>query len=1000
MQKEVKELYHRLQLEAKCNSKLVADVLQITTHSLQANGSCTEEELVHMFLQKLLMMNYRARSITVIKTSEHHNGKQQKPKQSSANDFDVFSELFEEPSLSDERKSSTDPIHPMDLQMAVFHCADGFLKQLMVTKLSQCRYALPLLVPDPFTQQIEFPLWTFRDINQNCKIKNNNYEIISKTEPVCKTETPMVFFFRFGSVSSSKSQLINSLINERHNTFFHRHCPGSSRTRVLMDGVVEIAWFCPSGTHDDKFNDRVAFCNLHGDAGEHEKQLDIMTKEASVNVVILPQLSKYDERMTNIQNLYKHPKPLICLFPENDLALTEMGNRKYQIGLKDRGQAVVSQDLRQAITNCLSESASTFRLEDVSKHSEIRVDENDDDCKKAKEAAQQMIDLLNEEELTKVKESFLPCQGKLWHQWCKMNKELNRPQGDDPEMAISKKKNAMMKIREEQHKAPISEFIHLFIKQMNSHVTNKPMFFLKWLRILLDEYTSADVSCLHHEYEKLWSEVSKPSKSGDKSAELFTKQTKLVELSKKRQDATFGLEHIMREIGQIYESCSSVKKNKTDLQFDFSSLPSLAAQMMISGFPLELMDGDAAHVPVTWISAVLDKLIQKLGDQRVFVLSVLGIQSSGKSTMLNAMFGLQFAVSTGRCTRGAFMQLVRVSDEMKTQKNINYILVVDTEGLRAPELAGRSTKDHDNELATFVVGLGHLTLINIFGENPSEMQDILQIVVQAFMRMKKVKLNPSCVFVHQNVADVTADKKNMEGRRRLQEKLDEMTKLAAEDEVCEAERFSDIIRFDVQNDVKYFAQLWEGSPPMAPSNPSYCENVQNLKKTILSHVSKSNGMMLTDIKSHITNLWEALMKEGFVFSFKNALEIATYRKLETEYSKWTWSLRKAMLEIENKLQNKIENGAINEVEETYLQEELNVKSTEVKNSMSEFFANDPNASILIQWKTSFEIKISHLQENIVKETLRKLNEVLQQRVLKKKIDSQKILSLRKPKILP
>ncbi|KAF4117896.1 hypothetical protein G5714_002449 [Onychostoma macrolepis] len=891
--KEVEELFHRLQLEAKCNYKLRAsDVLQITAHSLQSHGSCTEEELVYMFLQKLLMMNYKARSITVTETTKHHNEKQQKAKQSSAASVDVFSELFGSPSLSDESKSNTDPVHPMDVQMAVFHCADGFLKQLMVTKLSQCRYALPLLVPDPFTQQIEFPLWTFREINQSWKMKNNNYETISQTQPVWKAETPMVFFFR--------------------------NCPGSSRTRVLMDGVVEIAWFCPSGTHDDKFTDRVAFCNLHGDAGEHEKQLDILTEMASINVVILPQLDRNDKRMTKIQNLYKDPKPLICLLPENDLALTEQRNRKYKIGLKDRGQANISEDLREAIRNCLSESASTFRLEDVSKHSDIRVDEkDDDDCRRGKEAAQQMIGLLEKEELTKAKDSFLPCQGELWHQW-------------------------------------------------------------------------SDVSDLHHEYDKLWAEVSKLSKSSNKSAELLPKQTELVELSKKLQDATFGLEHIMREIGQIYESCSSVKKNKKDVKFDFSFLPSLAAQMMISGFPLELMDGDAAHVPVIWISAVLDQLIQKLGDQRVFVLSVLGLQSSGKSTMLNAMFGLQFAVSAGRCTRGAFMQLIRVSDEMKTQLHFDYILVVDTEGLRAPELAGSSTRDHDNELATFVVGLGNMTLINIFGENPSEMQDILQIVVQAFMRMKKVRLSPSCVFVHQNVADVTAGEKNMEGRRRLQETLDKMTKLAAEDEVCDAERFSDVIRFDVQKDVKYFAQLWEGSPPMAPSNTSYCENVQNLKETILSHVSKSNGMMLTDINTHIKNLWEALLKERFVFSFKNALEIAAYRRLETEYSKWTWSLRKTMLETENKLQNQIENGAIDVVEETDLQKELEkLKSTEVKRSMSELFEKDPNASILIQWKTSFEIKISDLQENIIRETQRKLNEVLQQRVLKQRIDSQK-----------
>ncbi|XDV11354.1 hypothetical protein PO909_000317 [Leuciscus waleckii] len=348
------------------------------------------------------------------------------------------------------------------------------------------------------------------------------------------------------------------------------------------------------------------------------------------------------------------------------------------------------------------------------------------------------------------------------------------------------------------------------------------------------------------------------------------------------------------------------------------------------------MDGDAGHVPVIWISAVLDELIQKLGDQRVFVLSVLGVQSSGKSTMLNAMFGLQFAVSAGRCTRGAFMQLVRVSDEMKPQMNFDYILVVDTEGLRSLELAGRSTRHHDNELATFVVGLGNLTLINIFGENPSEMQDVLQIVVQAFLRMKKVKLNPSCVFVHQNISDVTAGEKYKEGGRRLQETLDEMTKLAAKEEVCDEESFSDVIRFDVKYDVMYVAQLWEGSPPMAPPNPNYCENIHELKETIMSHASNSHGMML----------------QKFSGDFR----------LETEYSKWTWSLRCAMMETENKLHNRIKNEAIHEVKETDLQRELKKTSEEVKKSMSELFEKEKY--ILIQWKTTFAIRIKELQENI------------------------------------
>ncbi|XP_016114934.1 interferon-induced very large GTPase 1-like [Sinocyclocheilus grahami] len=978
-------LFHRLHLEDRHHNKLrAADALQLTERSLLSNESCAEEELVQTFLQKLLMMNYRARYIHVNNANEQHHTLED----NDTPEAEFFNDIFVNKPLSNKETNQSERIHPMDVQMAVFHCADGFLKQLMVTKLSQCQFALPLLVPDPFTQQIEFPFWTFRQINKSWKMRNTNNEIISQTQPIYKAQTPMVFFFRFGSVSSSKSQLMNTLINDKHDTFFHRNCPGSSRTRVLMDGVVEITWFCPSGKNMDKFTDCVAFCNLHGDAGDHEKQLQVLTKMASVNVVFLPQLQRDDRNIINVQELYKDSKPLICILTDDDLTLTETRKSKYKIGLKDRNQSDVSKELRRAISDCLSslKSVSTFKVEDVSNCLDIKVDEEDDvDCRRGKEAALHIMSVLRTKDLTKIKELILPCQGKLWHQWCQTNKELHRTQAEELEMERSKKRAILKRIREQQHEENMNTFIKLFISEIHLHGENK-MYFLKWLGILLDEYTSRDISDLQNKYDEKWSTVVKEKENHDKSEKLTAE---LEKISEELQAATFGLEHIMREIGQIYESCECLKKNKKNLQINFSSLPGLAAEMMISGFPLELMDGDAAHVPLVWISAVLDQLMKKLGDQKVFVLSVLGLQSSGKSTMLNAMFGLQFAVSAGRCTRGAFMQLVKVSDEIKSQINFDYVLVVDTEGLRALELTGKSTRHHDNELATFVVGLGNLTLINIFGENPAEMQDILQIVVQAFMRMKKVRLNPSCVFVHQNVSDVIAGEKNMEGRRRLQKTLDEMTKLAAKDEVCDAECFSDVIGFDVQNDVKYFTQLWECSPPMAPPNPNYCENIRELKETIMSHAVKSHGMMLTHLKVRIKDLWEALLNERFVFSFRNCLEIAAYRKLETEYSKWSWSLRSAMMETENKLHNKIENEAIHEVEEIDLKIELKETSEEVKKSMSEFFEKDTDEDILIQWKTSFEIKIKELQENIVRETKRKLNEILQQRDLKKKIDDQR-----------
>ncbi|KAA0718619.1 GTPase 1 Interferon-induced very large [Triplophysa tibetana] len=971
------QLMARLHLEGKDKTLKTAGFLQLTEHS-QSHQSCAEEKFVSTFLQKLLMMDYSARCIQ-IKEKNEQNNIQQTDQELSEDVEDAFSAIFNK-TVEFSETNKLDPIHLMDAQMAVFHCADGFLKQLIVTKLSQCQFALPLLVPSPFTQQIEFPLWTFRQISKSWKTTDNKGQTVSKTQPVYKAETPMVAFFRFGSVSSSKSQLMNSLINEKHNTFFHRNCPGSSRTRILMDGVVEIAWYCPSGEETDTFPQCVAFCNLHGDAGVNEKQLDIITQMSSVNVVILPQLNRNDNSMTKIQNFFTDSKPLICLLTEDDSVLTKIRkDKKYKMGLKDRNQSDVFEDLRTAVNNALSFSqlSSLFKLEDVAEQLHITLDEKtDEDCRRGKDAAQQMMSLLENTDLTEIKESFLPCQGKLWHQWCKKNKELHRPtlgeqhKGENIEKNKSEKKSEMLKIRDQQKTSIVNlcEFIHIFIKELNMEKENELKYFLKWIGILLDDFTTESLSALHHEYDKKWSKVLDLKKNPDKLIQLTSEQEELERVSEKLQTATFGLEHILREVGQIYESCSSVRNYKKNLKIDFRTLPGLAAKMMMSGFPLELMDGDAAHVPLIWVTAVLDELIKKLGDKRVFVLSVLGIQSSGKSTMLNAMFGLQFAVSAGRCTRGAFMQLVKVSEEMKMKEllKFDFILVVDTEGLRALELAGRSTRNHDNELATFVVGLGNMTLINIFGENTAEMQDILQIVVQAFLRMKKIKLNPSCMFVHQNVSDVTAGEKNMEGRRRLQEKLDEMTKLAAKEEDCNTEFFSDVIAFDVQNDVKYFSQLWEGSPPMAPPNPNYSRNIQELKNTILSKASGASGITLSQFKMRIDDLWTALLNENFVFSFKNTLEISVYRSLETNYSDWTWSLRNAMLSIEDKFYNRIANGNT-EVKENDLLAEMRKTKEQVEKSMEAYFDEDKDKDILCQWRGRFGDRIEYLHDELSKE---------------------------------
>ena len=77
---------------------------------------------------------------------------------------------------------------------------------------------------------------------------------------------------------------------------------------------------------------------------------------------------------------------------------------------------------------------------------------------------------------------------------------------------------------------------------------------------------------------------------------------------------------------------------------------------------------------------VMNQVFRSIPD-RCLVISILGPQSSGKSTLLNFLFGCDFATSEGRCTRGVYGTFFRVKDNKIN--NFDGIFVIDTEGLFA-----------------------------------------------------------------------------------------------------------------------------------------------------------------------------------------------------------------------------------------------------------------------------------------------------------------------------
>ncbi|XP_075135607.1 interferon-induced very large GTPase 1-like isoform X2 [Leptodactylus fuscus] len=973
-----------------------------TVSSAMLSGAQPSEngKLPIYFLQKLLMMDYSARYVHC-----ENKGEEPQPNTGTMNDdntigspgnliqnfFSINKKITEKHIVNQVQH-----IHPMDVQMAIFHCADDFMRQYIYNKLSFCQFALPILVPDPNTKSIGFPLWAFQDVKKQWKTKHGDDTKKSKLNDtfIKDTAAPIVSFIRLGPSAFSKSQTMNWLMSKhRHDIFYHRHCEGSTKNSLLMDGVTEIAWYCPGGREDDVFDNCTAFLNLHGDARDHSPQLEFIQEISSVLVIVLTGSDLEDSKSASvIEQLITSAKPCAFLLVDEELSDSRTPH-KLKIGVKDKNEAELIKEVRRKIQELLLLQKEVYSLNQCAtcaRSHGFTIDEDKVQCKVGKEQAETLLKLLKTKDLSDRKNTFLPLQGDLWRQWCRKDKEMNRLGGkihltiEQQRSDIETKKEALR--REQLKRAiPLNIFMKDFLQILYSNEQGSNMYFLQWFKMYLDELSLQDLSGLYKKYHSLWLKVKEEKEVEKNKKNIDRREKKLQELSNLIKDSMLGLEHVLRELGQIYEALEANTQDQV-----ISNLPKIGANLMIWGYPIELMDGDAAHVPLKWITAILHELKETLGDKKLFVLSVLGIQSTGKSTLLNAMFGLQFAVSAGRCTRGAFMQLVKVEEELQKKLNYDYVLVVDTEGLRSVESSNKNGFNHDNELATFVIGLGNLTLINIFGENPSEIQDMLQIAVQAFLRMKQVNLNPSCLFIHQNVGEITANEKNMKGQTCLEKKLDEMTVCAAEQEECDATCFNDVIKFDVRTHIHYFAHLWEGDPPMAPPNTRYSQNVQTLRKVILDS-GKSNYSILSisDLSRRVTDLWKALLNENFVFSFKNSLEIAAYNQLEVKYSQWQWELRKHMLTLQNEINNQIRKGKIKFIDVILINEKINEVYSAVQEDIKVFFDESKEKNILVQWRKNTETRIAVLKDELIQEAKEKANELISSTERNRKIDARK-----------
>eukprot|EP01017_Pseudomicrothorax_dubius_P033148 TRINITY_DN4409_c0_g1_i1.p1 TRINITY_DN4409_c0_g1~~TRINITY_DN4409_c0_g1_i1.p1 ORF type:complete len:189 (-),score=18.90 TRINITY_DN4409_c0_g1_i1:60-569(-) len=154
-----------------------------------------------------------------------------------------------------------------------------------------------------------------------------------------------------------------------------------------------------------------------------------------------------------------------------------------------------------------------------------------------------------------------------------------------------------------------------------------------------------------------------------------------------------SLEVFWRELIQLYtcQPDNPILKRSGKLNQAFAKFTS-------DGLPFEIIDGDNIHIAGDFLT----KAIQNV-HQNILVVSIIGAQSTGKSTLLNFLFGCSFATSAGRCTKGIYGTLLDCSIP-----GYDGILILDTEGISSTI---KQDPEYDRKIFLFCMAASNIVIL-------------------------------------------------------------------------------------------------------------------------------------------------------------------------------------------------------------------------------------------------------------------------------------------------
>eukprot|EP01114_Cavostelium_apophysatum_P011478 TRINITY_DN2575_c0_g1_i2.p1 TRINITY_DN2575_c0_g1~~TRINITY_DN2575_c0_g1_i2.p1 ORF type:complete len:1617 (-),score=331.72 TRINITY_DN2575_c0_g1_i2:42-4391(-) len=427
---------------------------------------------------------------------------------------------------------------------------------------------------------------------------------------------------------------------------------------------------------------------------------------------------------------------------------------------------------------------------------------------------------------------------------------------------------------------------------------------------------------------------------GDEAqAKRAAREKELAKLEDQSNDLNISAGLWWREVIIYLEHSPSASKEIT-----LKEVVDCAVLLCKQGFSTEFIDGDRLEMSTKYIEE-LGKLLNDK-KRKTIVCSVIGPQSSGKSTLLNFLFGCNFLTSENRCTKGMNLCVLPVIGNDK----VDQIILLDTEGLMAVGArdGGFSEQEiFDKLLVTYCISISDVILVNIKGEIAAPHAAVLQMSLNAAKSMNATK----SAEVHFILRDMNAGYSREVQWKKIDDDIFQQLKRID----MTAEDLQKVITLNENN-------LWlMPSPYVDLELPSseFIAKCNELRNKILARIPNDN-FAGGDFITNAVGMWNyiTLYSHRKILNLRHADDMINHRELnklfETYLKEYTTKREKTYLDIVTATLNELKSN-LSDADFPAL---LKTRNEEVEKKI-----RDELAATMKSWNKAFVEKNPQLQED-------------------------------------